>query len=174
MKRWQQVVLIAVAALVALLVVASFVLDGIITSKAKQRAEQLSQEWGRPVQVGGVSTTLLTGLGARVSDVSIGAARGEDLPLVDLKRVELKVALLKAIFSGGKSVEIRSAEAQGLTVNVERFPDGTTNLQRFQEKLAQQKPKEEPKPKEEEQKDLSFLRVDHAALIDGKVAFLDK
>src|SRR3989475_7640774 len=85
MKRWQQVVLIAVAALVALLVVASFVLDGIITSKAKQQAEQLSQE-----------------------------------------------------------------------------------------KLAQQKPKEEPKPKEEEQKDLSFLRVDHAALIDGKVAFLDK
>jgi AsmA protein len=87
----------------------------------------------------------------------------------------VKVALLRAIFTLGKSIEVRSAEAQGLTVNVERLRDGTTNLQRFQDKLAQQAQRK-PKPAEEEQKpsDLSYLRVDHAALIDGKVAFLDK
>src|SRR6267142_2594467 len=174
MKRWQKVLLIAVAALVVLLVVVSFVLDGILTSKAKEQAQKLSKEWGRPVEVGSVSTTLLTGLGARVAGVKIGAAQGEDVPLVDLKRVEVKMALLRALFSAGKSVEVRSAEAQGLTVNVERLKDGSTNLQHFQDKLAQQ-PKPEQKPSgQETPADLSFLRVDHAALIDGKVAFLDK
>jgi len=153
------------------LVVLSFVLDGILTSKAREEAQKLSQEWGRPVQIGGVSTKFLTGLGARVSDVQIGAAAGEDLPLVDLKLVEVKVALLRAIFSGGKSVQVRSAEAEGLTVNLIRFPDGTTNLEKFQQKLSQ---KAEQKPKDEKPSDLSYLQIDHAALLDGKVAFIDK
>src|SRR6266550_6263135 len=156
MKRWQKAVAIVVAAVVVLVVILSFVLDGILTSKAREQAQELSQEWGRPVQIGGVATKLLTGLGIRVSDVQIGAASGEDVPLVDLKRVEVRVALLRALFSGGKSIQVRSAEVQGLTVNVERLTDGTTNLQRFQDKLAERK-----KPKDGKQSDLSFLRVDH-------------
>src|SRR2546428_3675310 len=171
MKRWQKIVGIAIAILVVVLVVVSFVLDGILTSKAREQAQKLAQERGRRVRIGSVATKLLTGLGVRVSDVQIGAAPGEDVPLVDLKRAEVRVALLRAIFSAGKSVEVRSAEVQGLTVNVERLRDGTTNLQRFQEKLAANA---EKKPKEEKQSDLSFLRVDHAALLDGKIAFIDK
>ena len=42
MKRWQKVLLVAVAALVVLLVVVSFVLDGILTSKAREQAQKLS------------------------------------------------------------------------------------------------------------------------------------
>jgi len=171
MKRWQKIVGVAIAILVVVVVAVSFVLDGLLTAKAKEQAQKMSQEWGRSVQIGGVSTKLLTGLGVRVSDVQIGAASGEDVPLVDLKRAEVRVALLRAIFSGGKIVQVRSAEVQGLTVIVERLPDGTTNLQRFQEKLAANA---EKKPKDEKQSDLSFLRVDHAALLDGKVAFIDK
>lgn len=171
MKRWQKILGIAAVIVVAVLVVLSFVLDGILTSKAREEAQKLSQEWGRPVQIGGVSTKFLTGLGARVSDVQIGAAPGEDVPLVDLKRVEVKLALLRAIFSGGKSVQVRSAEAEGLTVNVVRFPDGTTNLEKFQQKLSQ---KAEQKPKDEKPSDLSWLQIDHAALLDAKVAFIDK
>jgi AsmA protein len=171
MKRWQKIVGVAIAILVVVVVAVSFVLDGLLTAKAKEQAQKMSQEWGRSVQIGGVSTKLLTGLGVRVSDVQIGAASGEDVPLVDLKRAEVRVALLRAIFSGGKIVQVRSAEVQGLTVNVERLPDGTTNVQRFQEKLVANA---EKKPKDEKQSDLSFLRVDHAALLDGKVAFIDK
>ncbi len=171
MKRWQKIVGIIVLVLIAAIAVLSFVLDGILTSKAKEQAQKLSTEWGRPVQVGGVATKLLTGLGVRVSDVQIGAAAGEDVPLVSLQRVEVEVALLRAILSAGKSVEVRSAELQGLTVNIERLPDGTTNLQRFQDKLAENT---EQKPKDEKQADLSFLRVDHAALREGRIAFLDK
>src|SRR5881227_929361 len=162
MKRWQKAVAIVVAVVVVLVIILSFVLDGILTSKAREQAQELSQEWGRPVQIGGVATKLLTGLGVRVSDVQIGAASGEDVPLVDLQKVEVRVALLRAIFSAGKSVEVRSAELQGLTINVERLPDGTTNLQRFQDKLAEASEKKPPEQKKET--DLSFLRVDHAAL----------
>src|SRR3954468_17627609 len=172
MKRWQKIVAIVAAALVVAVIVLSFVADRIITSKAREQAQKLSQEWGRPVEIDSVATKLLTGLGVRVSGVRIGAAQGEDVPLVSLERVEVKMALLKAIFSAGKTVEVKSAEVQGLTVNVERLADGTTNLQRFQDKLAENA---EKKPEEEKkQTDLSFLRVDHAALKDGKVAFLDK
>ena len=171
MKRWQKIGGVAIAILVVVVVVVSFVLDGILTAKAKEQAQKMSQEWGRPVQIGSVATKLLSGLGVRVSDVQIGAASGEDVPLVDLKRAEVRVALLRAIFSAGKSVQVRSAEVQGLTVNVERLRDGTTNLQRFQEKLAANA---ETKPKDEKQSDLSFLRVDHAALLEGKIAFIDQ
>src|SRR3954470_4133672 len=172
MKRWQKIVAIVVVALVAAVIVLSFVIDGIITSKAKEQAQKLSQEWGRPVEIDSVATKLLTGLGVRVAGVHIGAAQGEDVPLVNVDHMEVRLALLRAIFSAGKTVEIHSAEVQGLTVNVERLPDGTTNLQRFQDKLAEN---EEKKPEEQKkQTDLSFLRVDHAALKDGKVAFLDK
>src|SRR3954447_2062197 len=172
MKRWQKIVAIGAAALVVAVIVLSFVADGIITSKAREQAQKLSQEWGRSVEIDSVATKLLTGLGVRVSGVRIGAAQGEDVPLVSLERVEVKMALLKAIFSAGKTVEVKSAEVQGLTVNVERLADGTTNLQRFQDKLAQNA---EKKPEEQKKEtDLSFLRVDHAALREGKVAFLDK
>src|SRR6266481_508782 len=176
MKRWQKIVGITAAVLIVVLIAASFVLDGIITSKAKEQAQQLSREWGRPVQIGSVSTQLLTGLGARVSGVQIGAAAGEDVPLVDLKNAEVKIALLRALFSAGKRIEVRSVEVQGLTANIERQPDGTTNLERFQQKLAEtgdQKAKQEP-AQPQKQSDLSAIRVDHAALRDAKIAFIDK
>ena len=124
-------------------------------------------------QFGSVATKLLTGLGVRVSDVRIGAGPGEKVPLLDLKRVEVKAALLRAIRSKGKDVEIHSAEVEGLTVNVVRLDDGTTNLERLQAKLAEQKKPEEEK-KDEGPADLSFLRVDHFALTDGKISFIDE
>ena len=174
MKRWQKILGIAVAVVIVAVAVLSFVLDGILTSKAKEQAEKLSQEWGRPVRIDGVATKLITGLGVRVSGVQIGAAAGEDVPLVDLDRVEVKLALLRAIFSAGKDVQIRSAEIQGLKVNVERLADGTTNMARFQEKLAQGSAKQTPQPEEQKKSDLSYLRVDHAALREGRIAFIDK
>ena len=175
MKRWQKVVAIAAVVVIAAVFVLSLVLDGILTSKAHEEAQKLSTQWGRPFTIGSVSTKILTGLGVRVSDVRIGAAQGEDSPLVDLKSADVKMALIRAALSRGKDVDIRSAVIDGLTVNIERFKDGTTNLQHFQDELSSEsdsakKPPEEPA----KQTDLSFLRVDHAALREGKISFLDK
>jgi AsmA protein len=174
MKRWQKVLAIVAAAVIVAVVALSLVLDSILTSKAREEAQKLSQQWGRPVAVGGVSTKLITGLGVRVSDVQIGAAQGEGAPLLDLKRIEVRMALLRAALSRGKSVEINSAEVQGLTLNIVKLPDGSTNLEKLQEKMtAGVEPKKE-EPAEKTQTDLSFLRVDHAALREGKVVFIDR
>src|SRR3954465_11535127 len=104
MKRWQKVVAIVVVALVAAVIVLSFVVDGIITSKAKEQAQKLSQEWGRPVELDSVATNLLPRRGVRGAGVHSGAAQGEDVPLVSVERVEVRLALLRAIFSAGKSI----------------------------------------------------------------------
>src|SRR5437660_4222800 len=123
MKRWQKVVAIAALALVVIVGILLFVLDAILTSQAHAQAAKLSQEWGRPVTVGSVATKLITGLGVRVSDVQIGPAQGEDLPLVELERLDVKLSLLRAALSKGKDIDIRSAEIDGLTVNLVRLPD---------------------------------------------------
>jgi len=109
-----------------------------------------------------------------VSDLRIGAAEGEGVPLLDLKRVEVKAALLRAALSCGKDVDVSSAEIDGLTVNVVRLPDGATNLEALEKKIAESSPPPKEAPAEKKQSDLSFLRIDHAALRDGKIAFIDK
>jgi AsmA protein len=176
-RKWPYVLGAVVAVLVVAVAVGLFVLDGVLTGKAKEQAATLSKQLGRPVGIGSVSTKLLTGLGVRVGDVKVGAAAGEKLPMLSLKRVEVKVALLRALFSKGKQIEVKSAEVEGLTVNVIKLDDGKTNLEHLQEKLAEEsakKPKK-PEPKQDEKaSDLSGVTIDHLALLDGTVRFLDE
>jgi AsmA protein len=107
----------------------------------------------------------------RVNDVRVGPAEGERAPFLELKRAEVRVAALRAIFSAGKDVEVRSAVIDGLSVNIVRRPDGTTNLERLQKQIAGES---EKKTEPQKASDLSFLRIDHAELREGKVAFIDK
>ncbi|HMC34252.1 MAG TPA: DUF748 domain-containing protein, partial [Myxococcales bacterium] len=176
-RKWPIVVGAVLGALILVVVIGLFVLDSVLTSKAHDEAAKLSQQLGRPVTIGSVSTKVLTGLGVAVSDVGIGPAAGEGVPLAQVKRIDVRAALLRAIRTGGKDVLIRSAEVDGLNVNLIRFDDGTTNLDRLQKKLAETQPKEpEAKKPAEEQKqgDLSYLRVDHAALRDARIALVDR
>jgi AsmA protein len=172
-KKWPLVVAITLGVIVVVLVIASFVLDSVLTSKAHEQAAKLSQQLGRPVSIGSVSTKFLTGFGAAVKDVSVGPAAGEGLPLAQIKGADVRVGLLRAALSRGKDVPVHSIDVDGLNVNVIRFDDGTTNLERLQKKLAEVNPPEK-KPEEQKQSDLSYLRVDHAALRDGRIALVDR
>jgi AsmA protein len=175
-KKWPIALGIVVGVVVIAVVIASFVLDSVLTNKAHEQAAKYSQELGRPITIGSVSTKILTGLGAAVNDVAVGPAAGEGLPLAQLKRADIRVGLLRAIFSAGKDVVVRSAEVDGLNVNVIRFDDGTTNLERLEKKLAETTPKEkeEKAPEEKKQSDLSNVRVNHAALRDARIALVDR
>lgn len=176
-RRWPIVLGAVVAGLAALLAVGLLVLDSVLTSKARAQAAALSSRLGRPVEVDGVSVKLLGGLGVRVSGVRVGAGPDEGLPLVEVGRVEVKAALLRALLSAGKDVEVRSAEVDGLRVNVVRLADGTTNVERLQRRLAETAAGEapqEPVKAEAGPRDLSYVRVDRGALRGARIAFVDR
>ena len=172
-KRWVRVLAIAIAVLVGVVFVLSLVLDSILTKRAQAEAATLSQQLGRPVSIGRVSTSFLTGLGATVSGIEVGATPDEGVPLAQVKEATVKVAALRALFSLGKDIVVRSVEVTQPMVNVVRFRDGTTNLERLQSRLAEQEhaPAE---PASKEPKDLSAIRVDHAEVTDGRVRLVDR
>jgi AsmA protein len=173
-KHWPYVLGGIALLLVVVVAVALWRLDAFLLQRARTEAAQLSQTLGRPVEIGDISTQLFPHLGVEVEDVVVGAAEGEPMPLAELKRVEVGVALWPALTSRGQDLQVKNAEATGLTVNVVRLPDGTTNVSRLQEKLAQQQPEEEPPAEEQPPKDLSGVRVERAALTDATIRFLDR
>src|SRR6266849_6732986 len=110
-KRWPIVLGVVLGALIAVVAIGLFVLDSVLTGKAHEQAAKLSQQLGRPVAIGSVSTRLLTGAGAVVKDVQVGPAAGEGRPLAQLKRIDVRIALLRAALSRGKDVVPRSARS---------------------------------------------------------------
>ncbi|HEX8439475.1 AsmA family protein [Archangium sp.] len=173
-KRWPYVVGGIVLLLVVLVAVALWRLDAFLLQRARTEAAQLSQQLGRPVDIGDISTQLVPHLGVEVENVVVGPAEGEEVPLAQMKRLDVGVALWAALTSRGQDIQVKNAEVSGLTVNVVRLPDGTTNVSRLQERLAQQQPKEGPPAEEQPPKDLSGVRVDRAALTDATIRFIDR
>lgn len=175
-KRWPYVVGGIVLVLVAVVAIALWRLDAFLLARARTEAAQLSQTLGRPVEIGGVATQLVPHVGVEVENVVVGAAEGEQVPLAELKKLDVSVALWPALTSRGKDLQVMNAEVSGLTVNVVRLPDGTTNVSRLREKLAQQQKPEEEQPPTTEQppRDLSGVRVDRAALTDATIRFIDR
>lgn len=171
-RRWPYVVVGLGGLVVAVVAVALWRLDAILLKTARDQAATYSQKLGRPITVGDLSTRLFPSVGAKVTQVSVGLAQGEEAPLAEVKQIDVRVAAWPLITSKGKDIQVESAVVSGLTVNVIKFPDGTTNVQRLQQKLAEQTPKEEPKP-EEAPTDLSGVKVARAALEEGAVHFID-
>ncbi len=185
-RRWPLVVgglLISILVLLAVAVVAgAYYLDGVLLAAAREQAAKVGARTGRTVEIQGVATKLLGGVGVRVSGLSVGPGPGEDRPLASLKGAELEVDLVGALRSRGKSVVIKKAVLEGLRVNVIRFPDGTTNAERLSKRLAETAPPEAPKPAEPAPTeppaegtplDVSGVRFDRAAVSDARIGFLD-
>lgn len=170
-KRWVRVLALVLGVLLVLGVVLTLVLDGVLTRKAQDQAAVLSTRLGRPVTLGSVSTRLLGGLGATVSGLEVGPAAGEEAPLAQVQRLSVRVAGLQALFSLGKDIEVRSVEVTAPVLTVIRFADGTTNVERLMDRLEQQKP---APPETSTPTDLSAVRVNHAAVTDGRIRLLDR
>lgn len=175
-RRWPWVV----GAVVVLLAVAAWVavqrLDAVLTGRAREAAQGLSQKLGRPVELGSVETRLVPYLGVSVAGARVGAGEGESVPLAELPKLEVRVAWGPALKSLGKDVRVLDAEALGLTLAVERLPDGTTNVSRLMDRLAAEAQAEpQPPPGEEAPaRDLSFVHVARAAITDARVRLVDR
>ena len=171
-------VLGSVAIVVILIAIALSFIDGVVTRSAQKEAALWSTRLDRKIEVGSVSTTFFSGLGVQISAVSVGPGQGEEEALLKLGQASIKVQALRAIFSLGKDIEVRKAELAGLDVNLVRYPDGTTNLERLQKRLAQVEAENPKSPKKQEQPgektDLSGIRVDRAALSSARIAFVDR
>jgi AsmA protein len=173
-RRWPYVLGGIIAVLVIGVTIVLWRLDAILLQQARAQAATLSQQLGRPVEIGDISTKLFPHVGVDVEDVTVGAAEGEELPLTQLKNLDVRVATMALLRSRGKDIQVLNAEVTDLTVNVIRLPDGTTNVQRLMDKLAEQKKPEEPPAEEKPPADLSRVRVERAALTDGTIRFVDR
>ena len=177
-RRWPKLLAAFAAGLILAGIAAAFLLDRLLTSAARDQAARLATQWQRPVEVGAVKTTFLSGLGVRVEGVKVGAAAGESRPLLEVDRVEVKLELIRALRSRGKDLHVQSAELQGVRVSVVRLKDGSINLERLTDAMARgPAPGEQaasPATPDATPADLSGVRVDHAALLDGRVAFVDE
>jgi AsmA protein len=173
-RRWPKILAAVVLVLVVLVAGVLLALDRILLSQARKQAATLSQQLGRPVEIGGVATKLLGGLGVRVTDVKIGAGEGEPLPLAELRRAEVKANLLRALRTGGEEIQVREAVLEGLRVNVVKLPDGTTNVERVADRLAKPEEERPAEPAPSDQPPFRLLRVDRAAVENARIAFLDR
>ncbi|WP_434346692.1 AsmA family protein [Myxococcus virescens] len=174
-RRWPYVLGGVLALLVIIVAVALWRLDAILLKTARDQAATYSQLLGRPIEIGDISTKLFPTIGAQVENVTVGPAEGEDLPLAQLALIDVRVAAGPLLSSSGKDIQVKNAEVSGLTVNLVRFADGTTNVQRLLQRLEEQQPKEEEAPAEESQPmDLSGVHVERAALTDGAIRFVDR
>jgi AsmA protein len=173
-KRWPYILGGIVLLLIVGVAIGLSRLDAMLLERARTEAAQLSQTLGRPVEIGDISTRLFPHIGVEVDSVTVGAAEGEQVPLVSLQKLQVGVALSPLVSSRGDDIQVTNAEASGLTLNVVRLPDGTTNVSRLQDKLAAQQKPEEPPAGEQAPTDLSRVRVDRAALTDGTIRFIDR
>lgn len=178
-RRWPKVVGAVLVFLVLLVVAGVLALDRILLSQVRKQTDALARDLGRPVSVGGVATKLWGGLGVRVTDVTIGAGEGEDVPLAELRRAEVEASVLRAVRTRGKELHVRDAVLEGLRVNVVKLPDGTTNLERVAAALEKKeesgraapgKPAGAPRAEPA----LRVLQVDRAAVENARIAFLDR
>jgi AsmA protein len=178
-RRWQRVAGAALLVLVVLAVVGVFALDRILLRAARREAAALARDLGRPITLGNIETKLWGGLGVRVSDASIGPGEGEDRPLLELRRAEVSLALLRAALTRGKEIHVRGAVVEGLRLNVLKLADGTTNVERVARALekkakAAPAPEQPGEPARPGEPALRSLRVDRAAVENARVAFLDR
>src|SRR5512140_2397739 len=93
-RRWPYVLGGVLVVLVAAVAIVLWRLDAILLKQARAQAATLSQQLGRPVEIGGISTKLFPHVGVDVDAVTVGPAEGEDLPLTQVKNLDVRVAAM--------------------------------------------------------------------------------
>lgn len=165
------------AMIVALLIV-GFVVDlgGVVRKQLDAQLPQIREKIGRDVTVGRVSLRLLPTTRLLIANVAVAGQPGQTgpaaLPLVSIGAVRAEVQLVPAIFSLGRSINVRNVEVEELRVNVARLANGRLSYQDVLDKLDDNAEPSKPLTPEEISR-LAGIKLTRAALVDGAVAFYD-
>ncbi|MFN0064063.1 MAG: AsmA family protein [Myxococcaceae bacterium] len=150
-------------------------LDAWLTERIRAEANALGAKLGRPVRIGRVATTWLSGVGMRVDNFELGGSVEEGVPVLTVPSSAVKVAWRPLVQSRGADVRVEHIRIQAPVLNVVRFADGKTNLEKLSEKLSQLEG-DAPNGSAESKADdsaMSRFQVAHAAIVDGAIRFTD-
>ena len=180
LPRWLKITLLSVGGLLGTLIVAflivGFVLDlgGIVKGRVDAMLPDVQKQIGRTVRVGKISLKLLPTTRARIEDVVVEAQPGQTgaaaEPLLKLRELRAKVALVPLVFSLGTRVRIEELAVDGTEVQVVRFADDRLSYQDILDKLAEQP---ESPPMTQDQIDRLAGIVCERASLTGAVKFYD-
>jgi len=162
MKKFALVIGIVLALVIVVMVAAVLTIkpDRIINQHKDEVALFVSQKLGREVKLGRVKSFFWPTFGAEIQTIALAGPAGSSQPQVALDSIEIKVDLVKALFSWGKQLEVKTLALRGLKVQVSRDKEGRWNFQDVLDRLASGAPAE-PKKAPEAPKDLSFLEGAH-------------
>ncbi|MDB4970511.1 MAG: AsmA family protein [Myxococcales bacterium] len=151
-------------------------LDAILNKVKDDELPKLSEQMGRPLHVGKISTTLFTGFGVTVEDVSIGAdaaTPADKMPLLSATRLRVRASALRALFSLGKTIRVSEISIESPVVNIVRLPDGRLNLEQLAARMADNAPRSSEPMSERTREMIENARIDDAHLVGARVRFVD-
>lgn len=167
-----------VGAVVVALLIVGFVVDlgGVVRKQLDAQLPQIREKLGRDVTVGRVSLRLLPTTRLLIANIAVAGQPGQTgpaaLPLVSIGAVRAEVQLVPALFTLGRTINVRKVEVEELRINVARLANGRLSYQDVLDKLGDDNEPSKPLTPEEINR-LAGIKLTRAALLDGAVAFYD-
>lgn len=123
---------------------------------------------GRSIRVGPVQTSFFPTLSVRVPGIAVEGVSPQEPALLDIDEVRVEIALWKAIFTLGKTLEIRDISVREPRLVVLRHADGSLSIEDLLAR-GEETPEEAPS----DPGLLEGLHIDRIRLLDGAVYLLD-
>jgi hypothetical protein len=138
MKKLLKIVVGLVGLLSLLFVGGIFLIpfDDIMAEKRAEITKDLELRLGRKVSFGKVDTKVFPSLHATLSDLKVAGDGPGKKPQVEAKSIEVKVALLKALVTLGKTIQIDKVAFDGLVVRAARNKEGVWDYESIGEEWA--------------------------------------
>jgi AsmA protein len=172
-KKLLKIALIAVGAMVVLVTAAALLIPRLVDpNQYKGRISALvAEKTGRDLTItGDISLSVFPWLGAEIGGVKLGNAPGfEANTFAAVQQVKVKVKLLPLL---SRKVEAGVITVEGLALNLERNPDGSTNWEDLSGAPAA--PQEKPETDVSESPALGSLAVGGLDIRNARISWTDR
>jgi len=133
--------------------------------------ELVKKETGRDFKVESMSLSLFPHIGINLESASLSNAKGfNDTPFIKIDKVQLGAAILPLL---SKKLEIDTLTLHGLSLNLERKADGTTNWDDLVKPSTQKAKEKTSEPSENPMDKLAALNFGGIDIKDGSVKWQD-